>query len=471
MKPVLSIAEMRRVDAETTADIDRLMDSAGYAVALAAADFGAGYGSKVSVLCGKGNNGGDGYIAAAYLADRGATVTAHVVGNPLPNTPADRAAKRAQRHGVRIRPIAAPSDEGFVIDAVVGTGFTGSLSPEVAAFTATSAVVIAVDIPSGLNGDDGTANGPVFDAEATVVFHARKTGHLLGRGPDLCGEVRVVDIGLTGGDPAMFVFEDSDVVVPSRARTAHKWSSGAVATIGGMPGLTGAALLAARAALAAGSGVSNLVTQTATSEAYLAAVPEIPTMETTSVNTTDEANSLLERLRRFDVIIAGPGLEPASGAFVRGLIAGFDGALVLDAGALNAINPGDLSQRTGPTILTPHAGEFERLTGVPVSHDAAVLLSQETGSIVVLKGNPTLVVGDRTFVVTTGGPELATIGTGDVLAGMIGAFVARSSDPLMSAASAAHLHGVAGQVVADLSAVTAGGLLNVVGPTVAAYTD
>lgn len=472
MNPVLSVAEMRRVDAETTKDIDLLMDRAGYAVAIAATDLGAGYGATVRVLCGKGNNGGDGYIAAAYLADRGAKVFAHSVGDPAPDTPADRAKQRARRSGVLLKPLGRPQPADVVIDAVVGTGFVGELDGNLAKWTDIDAAVVAVDVPSGLNGDTGIARGPVFDADITVAFHARKPGHLLGDGPDLCGEVRVVDIGLDGGDPSMFLMGNSDVSVAGRDRRAHKWSSGAVAIVGGTPGLTGAAVFAARAALAAGAGVSTLVAQSSTAEVYLSAAAEIPTMVLDQMSTAHDADSLIARLARFDSLILGPGLEPAPVPFVEALINGFDGSLILDAGALNAVaDIGVIAAREGLTILTPHAGEFKRLTGAQQSLAAGRSLAASTGAIVVMKGNPTLVIGDRTIVVPSGGPELATIGSGDVLAGMIGAFVALSPDPLMAVASAVHLHGIAGSAARETTTLTTPDLLGSVGPTVRAFSD
>jgi hydroxyethylthiazole kinase-like uncharacterized protein yjeF len=472
MKPVLSVAEIRRVDAETAQDIDLLMDRAGYGVALAAADLGAGYGTTVRVLCGKGNNGGDGYIAAAYLAARGASVFAHSVDEPPPDTPAHRAKERARRGGVLLRPLGVPQPADVVVDAVVGTGFVGHLADEIGEWTNVDASVVAVDIPSGLNGDTGIASGPVFDADITVAFHTLKPGHILGNGPDLCGEVRVVDIGLAGGDPSLFLMGDGDVSVADRDRRDHKWSSGAVATVGGVLGLTGAAVFAARAALAAGAGVSTLVAEPSTAEVYLSAAGEIPTMILDHASSSGDAEGLIQRLARFDSLIVGPGLEPAPSEFVDALIRGFDGALILDAGALNSLTDlASLRGRQAATVLTPHAGEFKRLTGNEPSLSTARALAQETGAIVVMKGNPTLVVGDRTIVVSSGGPELATIGSGDVLAGMIAAFVAGAPEPLMAVACAVHLHGIAGSAVDEVTTLTAPELLAAVGPTVRAYSD
>lgn len=468
MRPVLSVAEMRRVDAETTADIDLLMDRAGYGVALAASDLGAGYGSVIDVLCGKGNNGGDGYVAARYLTRRGAKVTAHQVGVPKSGTPAHRAMESARLAGVTVAPLREPGATDVVIDAVVGTGFIGHLSEDVAAWTALDAAVVAVDIPSGLNGDTGTPSGAVFNADFTVTFHALKPGHLVGDGPDLCGNVRVVDIGLTGGEPMMRVMEGSDVVVPMRPRTAHKWSSGAVATIGGVSGLTGAALFAARAALRAGAGVSVLVASSSTHGTYEARSDDLVVMDGGAMETGSDAAALVERLARFDSLIIGPGLEPAPLAFVQGLVERFDGMLVVDAGALNAVSdPRLYAGRSAPTVLTPHAGEFSRLSGQPPSWEAAARLAETAGAVVLLKGSPTIIAGPEVVVVDTGGSELATIGSGDVLAGIIGAFGASDPNPMSAVTSAAYVHGLAGAYAARSSTVTVLDILEAVGPMVA----
>jgi hydroxyethylthiazole kinase-like uncharacterized protein yjeF len=470
MRPVLSVAEMRRVDAETTEDIDMLMDRAGYAVALAASDVGAGYGSVVDVLCGKGNNGGDGYVAARYLTRRGATVTAHQIGQPAAGTPAYRAMESAHRAGVTIAPLKNPGTPDVLIDAVVGTGFTGELGPEVAAWTKVDTAVVAVDIPSGLSGDTGMPNGAVFDADVTVTLHSLKPGHMIGVGPDLCGEVRIVDIGLSGGDPAMSVMDRSDVVVPMRPRTAHKWSSGAVATIGGVSGLTGAALYSARAALRAGAGVSVLVATSEMHPTYEARAADLVVMDGGDMATEADALALVERLSRFDTIIVGPGFDPAPLPFVHGLVEAFDGMLVLDAGALGAItDPRMLVNRTSPTVLTPHAGEFEKLSGEKPTRESAARLSEFSGSIVLLKGNPTIVAGPEVVIVDTGGPELSTIGSGDVLAGVIGAFGSTTSDTMAAVTSAAYVHGLAGQRASESSTVTVLDILEAIGPVVARF--
>ena len=471
MDPIVSVEEMRRIDAETTADIDRLMDAAGYGTALSATAMGVGYGSRVVVIAGRGNNGGDGYVAARYLSRRGATVTVHHLGVPDEGTPAHRAMSSAVGVGVRVVDIGPPEPCDLVIDAFVGTGFRGDLPDEVAAWTFAANSVLAVDVPSGIDGDTGLAQDAVFTAQRTATFHRYKTGHFLGNGPDLCGSVDLYDIGLEGGDPAMYRMSESDVSIPSRPRLAHKWSAGAVATIGGVPGLTGAALFSARAAIAAGAGASVLFTTAATSHEYASAAPDIPQMQASETTSwKNHASEVLSLLGRFDALVMGPGLEPVATEFVEHILDGFEGAVVVDAGALNAISRLEvLQRRSAPTVLTPHAGEFKRLAGADPDPISARWLADETGTTVLLKGNPTLVVAERTVVIDAGGSELATIGTGDVLAGVIAAFIAGGAEADDAAASAAYLHGVAGSSVAVRHAVTPQKLIDQVSATVTAY--
>lgn len=470
MDPILSVGEMRRVDAETTADIDRLMEAAGNGIALSAARMGIGYGSRVHIIAGRGNNGGDGYVAARYLTRRGATVVVHNVGVPPDDTPAHRAMTAAISLGVRVKPVGVPENGDLLIDAFVGTGFRGELPGSVVPWTEVEYPVLAVDVPSGIDGDTGHATGAVFRAERTATFHMYKMGHFLGDGPDLCGEVDLYDIGLCGGDPSMYRMTGADVEIPDRNRTTHKWSAGAVATIGGVPGLTGAALFAARAAIAAGAGASVLFTTAATSSEYASGAPDIPQMQASETTSwRNHASEVLSLLDRFDVLVMGPGLEPVASEFVEHILGGFNGTAVVDAGALNAISRLDvLADRTAPTVLTPHGGEFKRLTGLDPDPATSRWLADETGAIVLMKGNPTMVVSDITVVSDSGGPELATMGTGDVLAGMIAAFVSGGVDAPIAAASAAHLHGIAGSNVASRGMVTPQRLIDEVSSLVGA---
>ena len=446
MRPVLTSEQSRRQDALADADPRTLLDRAGLAVALQAAALGAGYGSRVAVLAGPGNNGGDGYVAARYLAGRGAAVDVYPLTAPR-SGPAKWAHRLAAREGVAVRRWDDPRPADLVIDALFGAGFRGTL-PDLSPWRDVPKR-LAVDVPSGLDASTGEGVDGVLVADATVTFHGYRVGHLVGAGPDFCGEVAVADIGLPDVEPEMWLCEEADAPLPARSRTGHKWSAGSVLVIGGSDGLDGAATLTARAALRAGAGAVMIACPPTVEEKVRA--PEIMTRAIAGTRSFSAADlpEVLALASRFDVVIIGPGLGSSGdlGGFVRGVLQGCDGPVVADADALNALDgPQDLG-REGETVITPHTGEFSRLAGRSASYQGAVRLAEATGATVLLKGAPTFVMGTERWVVNSGGPELSTIGTGDVLAGMIGAFRAAGLDGPAAARSGAYWHG---RAAADL---------------------
>lgn len=465
MRPVITPAESARLDAASTVPEAVLLERAGLAVSIAAARMGAGYGTRVVVLAGTGNNGGDGWVAARLLRRRGADVVVRCLGYPRgDSSPRRAAAIAAMRSGIAAAPIGAalePAD--LIVDAVFGAGFHGELPAGVAAWTGHSAPVLAVDFPSGLDGLTGSAEGPVFRATRTVTFHALKTGHLVGIGPEVCGEVEVADIGLAGGDPEWMLCEDGDAVVPTRARDAHKWSAGSVLVIGGSAGMAGAPVLAARAAVAFGAGMVRVAVPGGVAATTAAMDPGLVTVGIGAGDrfAVDDATTI--DVDRCDAIVLGPGLGAADGEFVARLLARWEGPVVLDADGLGAVTPDHLARRTAPTVITPHAGEFARLAGEPASAGAAATLAERTGAVVLRKGSPTFVMGRERWVVTSGSADLATMGTGDVLAGMIAALIARGMAPEAAARAAAHRHGQAGRRRAAVTSVTASGLIDEIG--------
>jgi NAD(P)H-hydrate epimerase len=438
--PVLTVEEMAAVDAGAAEPVDVLVQRAGRAVARSARRLlGGAYGRRAVVVAGKGNNGADGRMAAEHL----------------------------RRGGVRVRvldaadaPAQLPSVD-LVIDAAYGTGFHGAY----AAPDAGGADVLAVDIPSGVNGDTGEAAEGAVVATATVTFAALKPGLLLGDGPAHAGRVEVVDIGLDVSGARAWLVTDADAraALPPRRREDHKWKSG-VLVIGGSPGLVGAPWLSATAALHVGAGNVRLAIPGATGW-------EIPPSEVYSRLLPAEgwAEQALDDAERCRAVVVGPGLGTAA-SLRRDLdrfLAGAEQAVVLDADALTLLGRDAvrvLADRPGPTVLTPHDGEFERLAGAkpgPRRTDDVRALAAATGAAVLLKGPTTIVAGPdgSAFFVTAGGPTLATAGTGDVLAGTIAAFLARRGDAdlLPGVAAAAHAHGAAarsappGMVAGDLA--------------------
>ncbi len=431
MKPVVTVAEMRAIDEEAHATVapDVLVDRAGTAVAASALRLlGGAYGRRVLVVAGKGSNGADGRVAAARLRRRGARVAV---------VEAADAPDRIRRDG----------GVDLVVDAAYGTGFRGTYrAPSVPA----GVRVLAVDIPSGVDGDTGEACGEPLRADVTVTFAALKPGLLQGDGPLLAGRVEVVDIGLDTGRARLWLVEDDDVarLLPVRPRGAYKWQS-AVAVVAGSPGMTGAAELCARAAYRAGAGMVRLGVPGA-DPALLPAGEAVAT----GLGADDWAPAALEMAARCRALVVGPGLGRAGGtaAQVRALLSRAEVPMVVDADGLVALGTGtEIAEVVGGPggvrcVLTPHDGEFRALAGAPPGGnriEAARSLAAGSGAVVLLKGPTTVVAepGGTALLVTAGSPRLATAGTGDVLSGAIGAFVARGLPLGQAAGLAAHVHG------------------------------
>ncbi len=437
MRGVLTRDEMRAADAAalTTVSHETLVTRAGTATAHAALRLlGGAYGRRVVVVAGKGSNGADGRVAAAVLARRGARVRVLEAGDP------------AAAPGVVL-----PACD-LVVDGAYGTGFRGSYdAPRPPAGTR----VLAIDIPSGVDADTGEAPGDAVWADATVTFAAHKPGLLQGDGPRLSGDVEVADIGIAFPTPQALLVEDDDVgaLLPVRGRGVNKWTN-AVGVAAGSAGMEGAAALCTRGAMAAGAGMVRL------------APPGDPAApwpsEAVRLHLPAEgwAGAFLEGIAKCRAAVVGPGLgtAEASAAEIRTVIAGATVPLVVDADALSAVGAlGDpaavralIDRRAAPCVLTPHDGEFARLAGHAPGPDrlaAARHLAALTGAVVLLKGPLTAVASPDpaatpdVLLAASGGPALATAGSGDVLAGMIGAFLARGVGALEAAALAAHVHG------------------------------
>lgn len=419
MIPVLTPTEMAAVDAAAPEAVDVLIGRAGAAVAREALRMlGGGYGRRVLVLAGKGNNGADGRVAAARLRRRGV---------------------RVEVIDALDAPARLPAAD-LVIDAAYGTGLRGSYTaPDVG-----TTPVLAVDIPSGVSGFTGELCGRALRATRTVTFAALKPGLLFGPGRELSGDVVVADIGLRV-DSLVGVVEAVDVAswLPRRAADAHKWAA-AVLVVAGGPGMAGAGHLAAAGALRCGAGMVRL-------GAPGGAVPDGP-LEVVGIDLPASAwEASIEEVSRFGSLVVGPGLGrgPATRASVRALLAATEAPAVIDADALvalaGALSP-ELRRRASDSVLTPHDGEYERLIGEPPGADrlaAARRLAAVTGSVALLKG-PTTVVADPAGpirVVTSGDARLATAGTGDVLSGVIGALLAQGLPAFDAAAAGAWLHG------------------------------
>jgi hydroxyethylthiazole kinase-like uncharacterized protein yjeF len=480
MIPVLSRDQMRAFDKHAI-EVCRvpsivLMENAGRgATDVIERDVlgGRADNKRVVVVCGAGNNGGDGFVVGRHLLARGARVEAWLAGEATKMTADCRANYDAfVGLGGRVDVVSAAAldplrvalaGSDLVIDALFGTGLDrplGELFAGIVTFINDARVrKVSLDVPSGMNADTGVAMGTAVRADVTVTFAHLKLGHLTGQGAHLSGVVKVVDIGVPStlrADHAAALAEARDVraLVRPRSVDAHKYRAGHVAVLAGSPGKVGAALMAAHGALRGGAGAATIVTWPEAATALESRVVEVMTARIGSDGgvLTDEIDALLVNKR---AVVVGPGFGTGARAkeAVNHVLITYTGPIVIDADALtihaNAIE--EFSAASGRAILTPHAGELARLLGVTseeVESDrfaAARTAAARARAVVVLKGPFTVIAAPdgRLVVNPTGNPALATAGSGDVLAGLTGA-LACSLPPFEAAWCAAYLHGAAG---------------------------
>lgn len=439
MIPVLTAEQMRAADAAALGiadDQEVFIRRAGYSIAVVAKQMMRGtYGRRVTVIVGSGHNGDDGRVAAAWLSQWGAQI---------------RYVDAQDAGEVFIDSRSAD----LVIDAAYGIGFHGTWSPPIVM----DVPVLAVDIPSGLDATLGTIPGGVLVADRTVTFAAVKTGMLFGDGPSVCGEIDVVDVGIDPpADLHTHVVETVDIAhwIPVRDRGAHKWHH-SVRVVAGSPGMAGAASLVSASAMRAGAGIVHLSWRGDTDSV----LP--PTEVVGHVLPREQwAKYLATDIHRFACLVMGPGLGRGDdvGVEVRAVLRECDVPTVVDGdGLVAAVDPNGghsvFLGRTTPTVLTPHDGEFAMLGGDANSPDriaATRELAEKTQCVVVRKGPTTIVsnpLGD-VFLSTSGDERLATAGSGDVLAGVIGACIARGMDPFLAAVAGVHIHGLAGSSCAQ----------------------
>jgi len=481
--PVLSREQMRAFDARAIAECRVpsliLMENAGRgATDVLAAELldGAVDGKKAVVVCGTGNNGGDGFVVARHLLGRGARVVVWLVGAEERLT-SDARTNRDAFVGVggtvgggTLDTLRRAMDQAdVVVDALFGTGLDRPVAQEhadvVRAMNLASTRICALDVPSGLDANTGAPLGDCVKADLTVAFGHYKLGHLTATGATYSGRVRVVDIGVppaVADVPAAMLLEarDLDPLLSPRANDTHKYRAGHVAVVGGSPGKTGAALLAARAALRAGAGASTIVTWAEVQSALQHAVLEIMTHGLAGVTDADRRADLDRALGGKRALVLGPGLGlgDEARALVAHALRTFPGPIVADADALSSFAGRHLELRAGRgvAILTPHSGELGRLFGVAadeIDKDRFHWVrraARETLGVVVLKGAFSLVAAPdgRVVVVPTGNPALATAGSGDVLSGTIAA-MACALDPFEAAMAGAFVHGAAGDLWAE----------------------
>ena len=414
--PLYTADEMRA--AEQGNDVDAMMERAGRAVADAVLRRYPDAG-RIAGICGKGANGGDGRIALRLLADAGRETSEELDGADV------------------------------VIDALFGTGFHGAPRDDAASsierINASGAHVVAVDVPSGVDASTGEIAGAVVEADVTVTMHAPKVGLAVAPGRFHAGDVEVADIGIEAGETRNRLVTEAILrLVPRKHAGDTKYSAGSLLVVGGSPGTSGAVCLAAEAAFRADAGYVAVATH----------AQSLPVVEARLLEAVKAPLAEVDRLaQRASALAVGPGLGRGDDerALVRRLLRDLDLPAVVDADALSELEPGDWR---APRVLTPHAGELARLLGkepgwVDAHRLEAVQSAVERfGCVVLLKGADTLVAapGEGVLVSAAGTPALATAGTGDVLTGVVGAFLAKGMDARLAAAAAAYAHGRAAEL-------------------------
>jgi ADP-dependent NAD(P)H-hydrate dehydratase / NAD(P)H-hydrate epimerase len=471
LRPCLTAAEMRRLETRAIDELGIagavLMERAGVA---AAGEVRRRYpaAEAVTVLCGAGNNGGDGFVVARHLHAAGAAVEVFLTGaSSRLSGDARHNFEIARRLGVPVHERVAPARlrravrrADVVVDALLGTGFAGRPRPGAAALIeavdgASSGPVVALDVPSGVDSSTGVVEGAAVTAQLTVTFHAPKVGLVVAPGRFYAGELVVADIGIPPQleEPAGLGLAGPDLLALVPLKTAHdtKYSSGSVLVVGGSPGMSGAAAMAGLAALRAGAGIVWVAAPAEATAAIAGHRPEL------IVRALPQG---LELAGRAAAVAVGPGLgrEPEALEMARRLAVEHPGPVVVDADGLHAFagEIGRLARRKQPAVLTPHEGEMAALLGrepqwVRANRLQAVRDAASAGrAVVLLKGADTL-VGDpagSVSVVPVDTPGLATAGSGDVLTGTLAAFLAKGLSGVDAAVLGALAHAAAGAAAA-----------------------
>jgi NAD(P)H-hydrate epimerase len=483
VKRALTAAEMRAVDAASATHGmpgGVLMENAGTALTVAALRLAGPHGRFV-VLCGTGNNGGDGLVVARQLAAARRTVFVELVGRTadLRGEPA-RNLEALTATGLTLAPIPTElqvEDGDVVIDALFGTGLSRAPAGphadaigRISAWRANGARVLSADVPSGLESDTGVPLEPCVTADETLAFGFLKVGQAIEPGASRCGVIQVIDIGIPRAatqvlrEPGVFLLEENDVRsrIPARRVDANKGSYGHVLIVAGSPGKTGAAALAGLGALRGGAGLVTIATRPEALAPVMAHAPELMGLALANPGPLGlgDLNALLEAADGKKAVVFGPGI--ARGDETAKLLAAFLEELsipcVLDADALNAVagHLEVLSKAKGELLLTPHPGEMARLVGKTVPEVQADRLgvarafAKEQHVVLMLKGARTVIALDdgSAFINPTGNPGMATGGTGDVLSGLCGALLAQGLSTEDTAICGAYVHGLAGDFAA-----------------------
>ena len=469
LEPLYTAAEMRAAEAAFAGPTLELMERAGRATAEAVLRRYP-HARRFSVWCGTGANGGDGLVVARHLLAAGREPEI-VLAGPEEKLAGDTAENLRRAREVNVHFATEPGSADVVVDALFGTGFSGAPRRDAAAtiesLRAQEGAVVSVDVPSGVDASTGRVAGIAVEADVTVTFHGRKLGLAIGPGRFLAGEVEIADIGLAHTETRNArVTPEILRLVPRRSVRDNKYTSGHVVVVGGSRGLTGAPYLTSEAAMRAGAGYVRACVPEPIEAAFAQRVVEVTTTaapaDADGRMTAEAAEVVLAAAERAHVVALGPGLGRSDGVreLVRALLERLEVPVVLDGDALWAISDHLewVFSREAPTVLTPHAGELARLLGRDAAWvdanrlDAAGGAADDVGAVVLLKGADTLVAapGRGVLVCDLGNPGLASAGTGDVLTGVVAAFLAQGMDASRAAAAAAAAAGVAADEAATL---------------------
>lgn len=457
--PIVSAKEMARIEKksiEEGADDEAYMDKAGSEIArIVQEEFAP---QKVLLLLGKGNNGGDALVAGLHLHQAGVEVIAYHLYPPEKYSPLCKkkgeAFYRAKGVFLPIENTTEFPEDCLILDGLLGTGFSGKteglLAETIDKVNNSDALVVALDIPSGIDGNSGKAGGSAIKAFMTITLGMAKRGLFFADGYNHAGALRIVDFGLAKkyhdeAEVQGYLLGDNVLeYLPKIERTRHKYQAGYLLAVAGSPGMPGAALLACSAALRSGVGIVRLY--------------HMPKMEEELANApyelirSDQFEELFNETKRANSLLIGPGMgrnEEAKKRFLRLLDLSLP--MVIDADGLFHLSAVKNFKAKAPTILTPHKKEMERLLGAAPTHEVCAKYAKEKNVVLVLKGAPTWIFSpdEAPLVCIRGCPGMATAGTGDVLTGIIGSLLAQKVSLLPAAAMGVYLHGLAGEIAAE----------------------
>ncbi|MEW5796251.1 MAG: NAD(P)H-hydrate dehydratase [Candidatus Zixiibacteriota bacterium] len=491
MKLVTS-ATMRQIDREAIDNrgipSDKLMENAGSGIALRILTdlLPRPESAHVCVFCGKGNNGGDGFVIARHLAQSGVDVQIFFIG-PARELSADARLNfdRAEDLKLTMTEVKSTADLpemlecDLAVDAVFGTGFSGAprgIAADIIGYiNDLGTIIVAVDLPSGLNSDTGDCEGAVIEADYTYTLALPKFGLFLSPGREASGDVEIIPIGIPDDVIAKFnlrislaTIEWVSSILPPRKPDGHKGDFGRVLTVAGSTGMTGAAAMVALSSLRAGCGLAKLACPKSTQPVLAAKLTEVmtrpmPDVRNKGVFALRGLGEIRQLIAEHDSVILGPGIgrHHETSELMRRLVAGLDKPAIIDADGLNAFegHVDILCECKAPLVLTPHPGEFTRLCGstpptereIEARAEAAIRFAIDHSVVVVLKGSPTVTAAPdgRCCLNPTGNHGMATGGSGDVLSGIIGTLLAQCDDPFEAAGAGVFIHGLAGDLAAD----------------------